>query len=1002
METDVVERVTTPSVLLTFRPDDDVPGASTFLAFGADDLTTGLERLGLPVGDETTFPSIARGDDGGLVPVDHTARELALLPTLRVLASLHAEDQPGWSRPSEAVIAWSQAAKLALEHVVAGRIVPLLRPLDHGESAVAYWRCLPLDDGRLDALAARFPPVAHAIRTPGGDSIVSARALLLRFFDAVADSCARAGRRPDLIARRPRVQRPWSEAWPLALHGDDPVVIRQRVRTDELAEAVDEWAAPLLGDDRQAAGHLAIRLVPPEVESLSQRVDHPWTLELLLQVGRAADAVLPAAEVWQASRPIERDGQRVQNPQEALVRALAHAARIYPPLDAVLSDAAPTSLTLGPAQAAELIRDASTIAEAGVNVLLPAELQGIEERRLRVRVRLGSEGGTADPGEFDKSATGVFTATRLADFRFEIALGDDQLSQEEFEALVALDQPLVQWKGEWVRIEPAEIEQLADLDGEGGTLGVGEALVAALSGRYELDGFGLVDAVADGEIAAMVDRIRHADEPGDAVVRGITGELRPYQRRGVAWMQRLAELGLGAVLADDMGLGKTLQAIALITSRPRKRPHLVVCPTSVVGNWEREINRFAPDVEVIRYHGADRPERVDAFRRGTVAVTSYALLRRDVDLLASVDWDVVVYDEAQQVKNVASKGARAARVVPAQVRVAMTGTPLENRLSELWAIIDLTNPGLLGPLRRFTEQFAVPIERWRDQDAAGRLRRLVAPFIMRRLKTDPAIAPELPEKQEIDVVCSLTREQAALYQAAVDDAFQGGRLAATDGIARRGRILALLTALKQICNHPAQFLSEDGPIRGRSGKLERTVEILGEILANDDRALVFTQYRVMGDILSRHLAERLELPEAVPFLHGGVTLPRRDEMVARYQDDPDGPPILLVSLRAGGTGLNLTRATEVIHFDRWWNPAVEDQATDRTHRIGQTRKVTVHSLVAAGTVEDRIAELLVRKRELADAVVGSGEAWITELGEEELYDLVRLSTDNVADEDDDA
>jgi SNF2 family DNA or RNA helicase len=461
---------------------------------------------------------------------------------------------------------------------------------------------------------------------------------------------------------------------------------------------------------------------------------------------------------------------------------------------------------------------------------------------------------------------------------------------------------------------------------------------------------------------------------------------------------------MGGVLADEMGLGKTLMAIALLTSRDQDRPHLVVCPTSVVGNWERELARFAPDAPVIRHHGAERPMTRRAFKPGHVTVTSYALLRRDIGMLSDVPWDVVVFDEAQQIKNAASKGARAARSLTARARIAMTGTPIENRLSELWAIVDVTNPGLLGSQRAFNERFAVPVERWHDEHAAARLRRLVAPFVLRRRKDDPEVSVDLPPKQELTVTCSLTREQASLYQATIEQAFSGAGLGRT-AFERRGRILALLTALKQICNHPAQYLRDAGRegtarLANRSGKLARATEILGEIVDNGERALVFTQFREMGELLARQLTAELDLPE-VPFLHGGLPLPRRDAMVGRFQEDEDAPPILLVSLRAGGTGLNLTRASHVLHFDRWWNPAVEDQATDRVHRIGQTRAVTVHTMVTAGTIEERIATLLDRKRALADAVVEAGETWITELDDEELRDLVSLSTADVADADTD-
>ncbi|MGH3907092.1 MAG: DEAD/DEAH box helicase, partial [Pseudonocardiaceae bacterium] len=466
--------------------------------------------------------------------------------------------------------------------------------------------------------------------------------------------------------------------------------------------------------------------------------------------------------------------------------------------------------------------------------------------------------------------------------------------------------------------------------------------------------------------------------------------------RGVAWLQTMTSLGLGALLADDMGLGKTLQTISLLAGRDGERPQLVVCPTSVVGNWERELARFAPYLPVIRHHGGGRPSSVEEFKPGAVVVTSYGLLRRDAELLAGTDWDVVVLDEAQQIKNQAAQTARNARRIPARARVALTGTPMENRLSELWSVMDFTNPGLLGPFSRFRERYAVPVERWRDDDAAARLRQIVAPFMLRRLKTDPGVAEDLPPKVETLESCTLTREQATLYQATVAALLGDTDSGDTDlgeGIERRGRVLKLLTALKQICNHPAQYLGEPGPLRGRSGKLARATELLAEIVASGERALVFTQYRAMGELLAGHLGAALRLPE-VPFLHGGVDRGARERMVAAFQEAPDAPPLLLVSLKAGGTGLNLTRATHVLHYDRWWNPAVEDQATDRAYRIGQRRTVNVHKLVTAGTLEERISDLLEEKRALADSIVGSGETWLTELSDADLRSLVALSADS--------
>jgi SNF2 family DNA or RNA helicase len=745
-----------------------------------------------------------------------------------------------------------------------------------------------------------------------------------------------------------------------------------------------------------------VRLAPPDVgddgtdaePARLTAVDAPWSLTLLLQSTLDSDATAPAADVWEGGA-VTLAGRRVDDAEDTLVRGLAEAARVFEPLDRALSEARPETLELSPPEASHLLGDGvDALATAGVGVLLPAELRQINARRLRARIRIGQT--TPTPGRVD--AEGLLARGDVTSFRYEAALGDDALTDEEFAEIVSLKRSLVRWRGEWVRIDHEEVDRVHELAGRTGTMELTEAVAAALAGQANVgDDLGWVDAEADGDVAALLDRLRAEPAPDDARIVAIEGELRPYQERGVAWMQRMADLGAGGILADEMGLGKTIQAIALMTSRRQDRPHLVVCPTSVVGNWEREIRRFAPKLPVIRHHGPERPNTPRAFPPAHAVLTTYALLRRDVGLLAQVDWDVVVFDEAQQIKNAASKGARAARTVPARTRFAMTGTPIENRLSELWAILDVTNPGLLGSQRRFNERFAVPIERWRDDDAADRLKRLIAPFVVRRRKADPDVSVDLPPKQEITVTCSLTREQASLYQATIDQAFRAG-LGST-AFERRGRILALLTALKQICNHPAQYLRDGGRLRGRSGKLARATEILGEIVASGDHALVFTQYREMGDLLVQHLTTELEVPD-VPFLHGGTPLGKREEMVARFQEAEDAPPILLVSLRAGGTGLNLTRATEVIHFDRWWNPAVEDQATDRVHRIGQTRAVTVHRLVTSGTIEERIAGLLERKRALADAVVGEGETWITELDDDELRELVALSTEDVEDDED--
>ncbi|GGM51071.1 hypothetical protein GCM10012275_22460 [Longimycelium tulufanense] len=484
---------------------------------------------------------------------------------------------------------------------------------------------------------------------------------------------------------------------------------------------------------------------------------------------------------------------------------------------------------------------------------------------------------------------------------------------------------------------------------------------------------------------SLLAAFRDAVTASRATAQVIRGDLRGYQQRGVAWLRTLGERGGGGILADEMGLGKTLQAICLLAVRDGNRPHLVVCPTSLVGTWERELERFAPTVPVVAFHGSARSLPVGPAAPGTVVVTSYAVLRRDIERLGEIAWDVVVFDEAQQVKNPSAQATRAARGLDARVRLAMTGTPVENRLDDLWSIMSVTSPGLLGPRARFRARFAAPIEQRRSARAAERLAGLLEPHLLRRTKTE--VAADLPPKQHVLVMCTLTREQAELYRRCVDEAFDAGL---GTGLTRRGRVLGLLTRLKQVCNHPAQLLGDTGPLTGRSGKLDRSAEMLAEIAASGDRALVFTQYRAMGELLSRHLAAVLEVP-SVPFLHGGLPAGARDRLVTAFQEAADTSPVLVLSLRAAGYGLTLTRANHVLHYDRWWNPAVEDQASDRVHRVGQQRTVTVHTLLTGGTVEEHIARLHEGKRGLAGVVIGDAEAAWAELPDHDLRELLELS-----------
>jgi SNF2 family DNA or RNA helicase len=580
-------------------------------------------------------------------------------------------------------------------------------------------------------------------------------------------------------------------------------------------------------------------------------------------------------------------------------------------------------------------------------------------------------------------------------FNWKVALGDQEVSLNELEALARLKSPLVKVRGRWVQVNAEEIQAALDFWKRQATAKatVREVVQMALGAREAPAGLPIRGVTAEGWVGDLLGQLEGRSRFEDLATPGeFRGTLRPYQVRGYSWLAFLRRWGLGACLADDMGLGKTVQTLALIEREREageKRPVLLICPTSVVGNWKKEAERFAPELRVLIHHGGQRT-RGDAFRKKVqpyaLVLSSYALLHRDREVLDKVDWAGVVLDEAQNIKNPETKQAQAARALKAGYRIALTGTPVENHVGDLWSILEFLNPGFLGSQAEFRRRFFVPIQAQRDAEAAGHLKRLTEPFILRRLKTDKNVIADLPDKLEMKVFCNLTREQASLYAAVVEDANQ--TIEDSEGIQRKGLILATLSKLKQVCNHPAQFLGDNSPIPGRSGKLARLTEMLDEVLQAGERALVFTQFKEMGDLIQRHLQE--EFGREVLFLHGGVPLKQRDRMVERFQNDPDGPRVFLLSLKAGGTGLNLTAARHVFHFDRWWNPAVEDQATDRAFRIGQTRNVQVHKFLCVGTLEERIDEMIERKQEVARRVVGTGEGWLTELSNEKLKELFAL------------
>jgi len=914
--------------------------------------------------------------------------------------------------PGDTVRYWQTVISLADEFVRSGRVVPQLDQRD--DQAVAVWRALPStseDFSRLRTLREAMPPLARSCVTDnavdsaeevgdwGEADVPTARAVLIKTFDTCVDATVRQ-HLSDVGSTTPNTDNV-HEQWVAALKRADGTFDATPSELEQLDEHLDEWTrSPETGGEHSV--RLCFRLYAPEPDTATESATDDivavsldgWELELLLQAADDPSLLVEASTVWESTDTTQEVLERhLERPQETLLEELGRAASLYPGLETALDEATPTTLKLSTSEADEFLREyAEVLEQAGFGVILPAWWNE-PERRLGARLTAETDDSTGS----DASVGGI-GVEQLCDVHWDVVLGDERLSEAELEELAALKMPLVRVRGQWVSLQEGDIENALELyDHTDGEMTVTEALQADTGLSESEPGLPVVDSQFSGTLSDLFDAdletwVEDAETPA-----GFDGQLRPYQKRGLGWINYLEELGFGGVLADDMGLGKTIQVLArLVAERAGGQspgPTMVVCPLSVVGNWKHETHDFAPELDVYVHHGTDRESGdtlVEAIDTHDVIVTTYGVVRNDIDALQDITFHRVVLDEAQKIKNTDAKRTQGIRTLSARHRLALTGTPVENRLSELWSIIEFCNPGLLGSQTAFREEFARPIERYGDEHKTEQLRRLIRPFILRRSKTDESVIEDLPEKVEIREYCNLTEEQATLYKAATDELL--GEVEQASDMERRGKVLQLINALKTICNHPRQYHEDGSSLEGRSGKLDRLHDLATEILASDDRALIFTQYTSMAELIRQYLQQ--ELGQRVLYLHGGTSQERRDEMVEQFQSS-DGPAFFLLSLRAGGTGLTLTAANHVIHYDRWWNPAVEDQATDRTYRIGQTDDVQVHKLICEGTVEEAIDQTIEQKRDLADSVLADGEEWLTELSDDELREMVTLSEETL-------
>ena len=770
--------------------------------------------------------------------------------------------------------------------------------------------------------------------------------------------------------------------------------------TDEDWKQWNSWQKKIVGQSHEASFVLGLRL-----HQESERKDNDWRLSFFVSSSRDPSLRIDLSDWWELSggKKAEWLKQFGRHFERNLLVNLGHAARMCPLLWQGIETVRPTGLDIDLDTAYEFLKnDALVLESAGFRIVLPSWWMPQGRRRAKIRIKASGKSST---GQNSSPESGQLDLARLVNYSYELSIAGEKVSAQEWQALVEAKSPLVRFRGEWMEIDNQQMAQMLELWRQQEKEGAAMVIDQLLKDVAEADG-DTVEFVFDDVLSDILkgllnqEDVQPMDDPA-----GLLGELRTYQKIGLAWLAKQEALGLNPCLADDMGLGKTVQLISLLLhereeseARPKSvlPPTLLVAPTSVLSNWQKETEKFAPQLRCTIHHGGDRPRGHSEFQQSIagydLVVTSFNLARSDSEVLKKINWRRVVVDEAQNIKNPKSAQAKAIFSLPAPHRIAMTGTPIENRLMDIWSLFNFLNPGFLGTAAQFRRAYETPIQRDRNQSRSRQLQRLVQPFILRRLKTDKSIIDDLPEKVEQKVYCNLTTEQASLYQAVVDDVQD--QIEDAEGIQRRGLILSTLMKLKQVCNHPAQFLQDGSAFDEiRSHKLTRLNEMIEEALYESDSLLVFTQFTEIGGRLETLFREKHACP--VHYLHGGTSRKRREQMIENFQDPESLPGIFVLSLRAGGVGITLTQANHVFHFDRWWNPAVENQATDRAYRIGQEKTVFAHKMITLGTLEERIDETIETKQALADNIVGTDENWLTELDNDSFRELIALNRSTI-------
>ncbi|MFU8787379.1 MAG: DEAD/DEAH box helicase [Methylobacter sp.] len=892
--------------------------------------------------------------------------------------------QAGNNRIGSDFLFWYYFSQSLKQIIVKDQYLPLLLSRKMGNKIGLYRRWQAVSsayEGLIQTAITQMPIACSQHYQP--------ESLLRHFAEVVIDELlsTAALEMPQIFIKK--VQYDFLETILLDKQGAEPLRTCQQL-PDEFKQW-QHWQQKLLGTEAQSSLQLGLQLLEADAEAVDQ-----WRLQFFLSSHKDPSLKLDLADFWAHKDHFhtllqQQFGQTIE--QQLLIN-LAQAARIYPKLWLGMEGSEPDSVQLTLDEAFEFLKESAWILEdAGFKIIIPAWLTPKGRRRAKLRLRSGSKAKSAAA-----SSQSYFSMDKLTDYHYELAIGDESLSPEEWQQLVEAKAPLIHFRGQWMELDRDKMqEMLAFMQQKTAApdMSVQDLLrkLAEEADDFELD---VHDSLAQ-MLAKLSDNSRFEliDNPAQ-----LNAELRDYQKRGVAWLRYLENLGLNGCLADDMGLGKTMQVISvLVLERGQGQqpgPTLLIAPTSVIGNWQKEIEKFAPHLTTLIHHGSDREQDAEAFKQlclqHDLLITSYTLARKDSKLLGSLHWHRIVLDEAQNIKNPVAAQTKAILKLEADCRLALTGTPVENRLMDLWSIFNFLNPGYLGKQAQFRKTYELPVQRDNNPIQSAILKKLIQPFILRRLKTDKAIIKDLPDKIDNKIYCNLSKEQAALYEVVVNDVLT--QLEEAEGIQRQGLMLSTLMKLKQVCNHPMQFFQDGSAFTPeRSHKLERIGEMLEEAMEQGDSVLVFTQFTEIGENLERYLAK--EKHYKTYYLHGGTPRNKRELMISDFQDPDTGPAVFILSLKAGGVGITLTQANHVFHFDRWWNPAVENQATDRAFRIGQQKNVFVHKFVTLGTLEERIDQMISDKQKMADSIVGNDESWLTKLDNQAFKELIALNKHSI-------